>query len=395
MTGRTYLLVFLSLCTVILAPVIGLNLALGARGQGSPEITRLASDWQQATRGVTYSPPIWTNRPFKALRLHDRLPHINAVVFGASSVMGITAGVFPEGIRAYNFSQSGNSLAAALGEAEYVAAHFADRIKWFIVPFDWSIGFLFEKGGPGRIDLAPESVLSAMTAEEIPFHRKLVDALSYPKVANLSAILRDVLRAQDKTKAFHQVFFEVSGDEYRCPDGARAKDFDVLYRGKCGGFYYDGSSTFSAFNRIRPQDVEQRVLAGSLPSSKYSLALQSTRGSPNASHLGRVARLSRDLARSGGKVIVLLPPLIPGLEQRLAAAPHSAGNLARLKQALSGWAGREGIVVIDAGRSERYGCFPLEYLDEHHAMRECYRKLFARFWPDYRRGIAPGLYAFP
>ena len=25
-------------------------------------------------------------------------------------------------------------------------------------------------------------------------------------------------------------------------------------------------------------------------------------------------------------------------------------------------------------------------------MRECYAKLFSRFWPEYRKGIAPGLY---
>lgn len=395
MTGRAYLLVFLSLCAALLAPVIALNLSLGTRAQGSAEITRMASDWQQATRGVTYSPPIWSNRPFKTLRLHDRLAEINAVVFGASSVMGMTAGVFPEGIRAYNFSQSGNSLATALGEAEYVAAHYADRIKWFIVPFDWSIGFLFEKSSPERIDLAPEAVLRTMTARDIPFHLKLTDALSYPQIVNLATILRDVLRAEARAKAFRQVFFEASSDEYPCPDGARAKDFDVLYRGKCGGFYPDGSMTFSAWKRIRPQEVEQRVLAGSLASSKYALSLQATGGEPNASFLGRVAQLQRDLARSGGKVIVLLPPLIPGLEERLAAAAHSGGSLARLKQALAGWAAREGIVIIDAGRSERYGCTALEYLDEHHAMRECYQKLFARFWPDYRRGVAPGLYSFP
>jgi len=395
MSGRTYLLVFTFLCTLFLAPVTVLNLSLGTRALGSPEVTRLASDWQHATHGVTYAPPIWSNRPFKTLRLHDRLPDINAVVFGASTVMGMTADVFPEGVRAYNFSQSSNSLASALGEAEYVAARFGGRIQWFVIPFDWSIGFLFEKRDPEKIDLAPEAVLGAMTAREIPFYRQLLDALSYPKIENLVTILRDVLRSPDRAKTFRQVFFEVSGDEYACPDGARAKDFDVLYRGKCGGFYDDGSMTFSAWNRIQPQEVEQRVLAGSLASSKYSAALQSTRGNPNPSFLKRVAQLKRDLEGRGGKLIVILPPLIPGLEARLSAAPHSAENLARLKQALAVWARQEGIVTIDAGRSERYGCAALEYLDEHHAMRECYRKLFARFWPDYRRGIAPGLYTFP
>ena len=80
MTGKRYVLVTLSLFAAVLAPGVTLNLLLGNRALGSPEVTRLASEWQQATRGVTYSPPITSNGPFKILRLHDRLPEINAVV---------------------------------------------------------------------------------------------------------------------------------------------------------------------------------------------------------------------------------------------------------------------------------------------------------------------------
>jgi len=392
MSGRGYFFLTLALCAATLAPVVAMNYALGNRSLGDAETTRLASDWQQATRGVTYAPPMNHNRSFKTLRLNDRAGEINAVVFGASSMFGITEGMFADGIRPYNFSQSGNSLVDSLGEASTVRKRFGDRIRWFFIPFDWSIGFVFQKGPPQEVDLSPGAALAAMKGSEVPMLARLQDALSYPKIESLFSILREVTRAKERWKAFRQVFFETTSDEYRCPDGSIAKDFDVLYRGKCGGFYYDGSTTFAAWQSIRARDVAQRVQTASMPSSKYSQSLAATRGRPNPTYLEWTARLNRDLAAVGGRVIVVLPPLIPGLEEKLSAAPHSGESLRTLKEALSGWARQEGIVVLDAGRSERFGCQPLEFLDEHHAMSPCYRKVFERFWADFRRGLAPGLY---
>src|SRR5687768_7554010 len=109
-TGKRYFLLTLSLCAAVLAPAVALNVVLGEHSLGDPETTRQASEWQQATRGVTYSPPIMDNRAFKTLRLHDRLPEINALVVGASSVFGITESMFPEGMKIYNFSQAANPL---------------------------------------------------------------------------------------------------------------------------------------------------------------------------------------------------------------------------------------------------------------------------------------------
>ena len=392
MTGKRYFLLTLSLCAAVLAPAVALNVVLGDRSLGDPATTREASEWQQATRGVTYSPPIMNNHAFKTLRLHDRLPEINALVAGASSVFGITEAMFPEGMKIYNFSQAANPVAHYLGEAQYLSRHYPQRIKWLVIPFDWSIGFLFEQGTPAEVDLSPKTAVVAARTLEPPLYSKLLDALSYPKMVNLATVFRDALRARDKWKALKQVFLEKSSDEYTCPDGARAKDFDVLYRGKCGGFYYDGSSTFSAWKQIRAEDVQSRVLVAAGPSSKYSQSLNATGGRPNAAFLDATARLNSELRQAGGGVIVVLPPLIPGLEDLLSRASHSSASLARLKQTLREWAGRERVVLLDAGRSERFGCEPLEFMDEHHPLKECYRKVFARFWHEYRGGGSATLY---
>src|SRR5687767_11166879 len=263
--ASVYVAVLLGALGALLGTVLALNLLLGQRSIGSPEVTRAASDWQQATRGVTYSAPIMNNHAFKVLRLHGRMPDLNAVVFGASSAFGITGDMFPVEIRAYNFSQSGNSVASYLAEAAWVRDHFDGRIKWYFIPLDWSIGFVFEQAAPGSVDLDPAVVLKGMTALDPPLHSKVLDALSLPKIASLGSILLDVMRSAEKWKAFRQVFFEQAGDEYRCPDGSPAKDFDVLYRGKCGGFYYDGSSRFLAWKQIRAQEVRQRTLMAAAP----------------------------------------------------------------------------------------------------------------------------------
>jgi len=83
-----------------------------------------------------------------------------------------------------------------------------------------------------------------------------------------------------------------------------------------------------------------------------------------------------------------------GLERALAESARAGPSVARTKQALDEWAKRTGLVIIDAGASERFGCTAPEFLDEHHAYAACYRKVFGRFWQRYASGgpIAPGLW---
>src|SRR5690242_19094504 len=117
--ARTYFWLMLGLCAGVLVPVTALNLMLTANSRRVDK-NRLASEWQHATHGVTYAPPISRNRPFKTLRLDDRIGEINTVVFGSSTTMSITADAFPPMLKSYNFAQSGNALRSVIGEVEYV-----------------------------------------------------------------------------------------------------------------------------------------------------------------------------------------------------------------------------------------------------------------------------------
>lgn len=157
MTPRTYTAWVVGGCLALLAPVLALNLLLLANDHRHDK-NRLASRWQQETGGVTYAPPISSNRAFKTLRLADRLPEINTLVFGSSTAMSVTADALPSGLRAYNFAQSGNGLLSVIGEAQFVTVHFSDRVRWLVIPLDWALGFVYQGGTPTSADLSAAQV---------------------------------------------------------------------------------------------------------------------------------------------------------------------------------------------------------------------------------------------
>ena len=388
-----YLSVLLGLCGTALAIVAGLNLTLGERGIGSAEVVRLASAWQEASKGVTYPPPITQTRAFKAYRLADRLPGINGIVLGSSTMMGLPEAIFPAPLRVYNFSLTANATATIAGEAAYIEAHHADRIRWMLIGLDWSIGMIYHPGAAVPVDLAPEATLATFATGAVPLHRRLADAVSLPKIVNLGKALRAVFGSHTPLLTFRRTFFDVAGEEYRCPDGQLARDFDVVNRGLCAGFRYDGSWTFGGERRLSPARAALLARAAAAPSSKFSRFLCSARGEPNPAYLERFGELAQRMAARGGHMLFLLPPNIPGMEIEMQKVPESAACLARTKAVLGAWAARHAVTVIDAGASELYGCVAGEFLDEHHAYPECHGKIFARYFRDSAGGRAPvGLY---
>jgi len=396
-TGRqssaVYLFILLACLGVILGGVLALNLLLGERSLGSVEIVKAASDWQQLTRGVTYPPPITVNRPFKTLRLHDRLPEINGVVFGPSTAMGLTADAFPKAVRIYNFSQTANPLHSTIAEAEYVEKHFGKSVKWLFLSIDWAVGMPYQEGEPGTIDLSRKTVMEGGALPEVSLQGRLTDAVSWPRVRNLWELLRGIWRSDDKLAAFRQAFFEMSSGDYRCPDGTLARDFDTINRGICAGFRYDGSATFTDGRRVDPNRGEELVRAAAAPSSKYSRAIVPSGGNLNPAFFERLSGLARALRMQGGTLVLFAPPLIPGLEQALAESKQAGTAVGLTKAALDAWGRREGVVIIDAGASERFGCVTQEFLDEHHAFGECYSKIFGGFWKAHAAGrVQPGLW---
>ena len=391
--SRRYLRILFGIAAAVILPVLVLNLLLGERSLGSPEVTEEASRWQQRTRGVTYPPPMNKTRPFKTLRLIDRLPEINAVIFGASSSMSITQEMFPPDIRIYSFTSVANQTAWLLAEAEYVQRHFGDRVRHYFLSLDWSVGMIYLPTVPPELELTREAALSPDRRGEAPLHKRLEDALSVPRLKSLFQALRYVARAPDRVAAFRGVFLQSGGEEYRCPDGTVARDFDVVRRGYCVGYRYDGSWTFGDQKYLTPAHVAVLAQAAAAPSSKYAEWLLKSGGIPNPVYLQRFSALNRAIRKSGGRAVYYMPALIPGMQEIFLASPQLGPKLRETMAILDDWARRDGVVIVDMGPSERYGCLAQEFLDEHHAYPGCFARILERFWAEDAAGrVAPGIW---
>lgn len=376
MTPRAYTVWVVGGCLAVLAPVLALNLALIGNDYRHDK-NRLASRWQQETGGVTYAPPISNNRAFKTLRLADRAPQINAVVFGSSTAMSITADAFPAGISAYNFAQSGNGLTSVIGEAQAVVNRYGDSVRRLVIPLDWALGFVYDGSEPPLTDLSVEKVGAPVAPSLVT---QLRESLSLPRSITLAIALRDVLRADDRPAAVRTFFEEPAGAPYRCPDGLMARDYDITFRGQCVGFRVDGSATFADQKRITGALAPGTVAQAASASSQYAAALNRMAGQPDAKLLDHLGVLLQQARAKGIEVVFFLPPLIPELDARLMVSAHSGEKLRRTKTTLSAWAAQQHVALFDAGPSEQYGCEATEFIDAHHALPSCYRKIMARLF---------------
>lgn len=379
---KRYLLWLSLLCSITLLPAIALNWIL-LKNEGNVEaMSFAASDWQQQTHGITYSPTLGSNGFFKTLRLNDRLPEINSVVLGASTAFTIDSSMLPARWVLYNFSQSGSPLSASIAQAEYLSIH-APHIEHYIIMLDWALDFIYLPGEitPVNLARADRNAVSKSTIHS-PLET-LKEAISYPRTVKLWQVLNSVAHSTHPQTAFREYFFQVSSDEYTCPDGkSLGMDVGVYNRGACNGFRYDGSATFSDYLRV---DNGKRMIVDALASnSMYSRALQHTHGLPDHQLLERLARLNTQLEARGGKLILLMPPLIPGMEQAFLEHQPSSGYLQRTKRELTSWAEQQKVTLGDFGSSEKFGCTADEFIDSHHAVKSCYQKIFTDFWQNAR-----------
>lgn len=383
MKHKRYLLWMLLLCSLTLLPAIALNLVL-LRNEGDIKaMSFAASDWQQQTHGITFTPTLGNNGFFKTLRLNDRLPEIDTVIFGASTAMTIDNGMLPSDWRLYNFTQSGSPLRDSIAQAEYLIAHAPD-IRRYIIMMDWSIDFIYMPGEPPVFDLARPDRQTALAQKNTPsFLALLQESVSYPRMSKLWNILRSIARADDPQAAFRQYFLQLGSDEYPCPDGkSLGKDFGVYNRGYCNGFRHDGSATFSDYTRV--STARALIVGATSSSSMYAKALLHTKGVPERKLLDRLAAMDAKLKKQNKTLILIMPPLLTGMEQAFMKHPQLSGYLATTKQRLGTWSGEHDIALFDFGQSERYDCQTDEFLDPHHAVQSCYRKIFSGFWKNAR-----------
>lgn len=377
---KRYLLWLLLLGCITLLPAIALNWIL-LRNEGDIRtISFAASDWQEQTHGITFTPTMGNNHFFKTLRLYDRLPGIDTVIFGASTGFTIGSETMPSGWKLYNFT-SGSSLHTSIPEAEYLMQH-APQIKHYIIMIDWALGFVYDPGNPPAIDFSrPDRTQEPAQKQSPATIAMLQEAASYPRMVKLGQIFRSIMHAPNQGDAFRQYFLQLGSDEYTCADGkSRGKDFGVFNRGTCNGFRYDGSATY--FDYARVDNAAPMIISAVSSSSQYARSLSRTHGVPNQILLDRLAALNDQLAARGGQLILVMPPLIPGMEQAFIRHPQLSHYLSKTKQIVGDWSKSHRITLFDFGASEQYGCRADDFIDPHHAAPSCYQKIFKIVWPN-------------
>jgi hypothetical protein len=368
--------------------VLGFNLLLAKLNSSSDRFLR-ASEWQEKTHGLTIAQISgWDNGPFKILRLNDRLPNINAVVFGSSTSMGIQADMFPPPIRIYNFTHSANPLPNITGEVQYVLDRF-ENVRWMFVPIDWAMALLFVPGKPAVVDLSRAHVLQAIAVADKPPHWGIAikEALSYPKIINLYKIMRAIVLSNEKIGSLRHFFSERSSDEqeYNCWAGV-AKDFEPDARSTCFGFQYDGSMDF---HKPTTQDDGRALMRDALqPHTFVTEVIPMVTIQSQEPLLTRLAEQARRLQHRGGRMIFYMPPLLPGLEAAILEHPDVGAYKRRTKAIVSQWAKDNKLALLDFGPSENFGCIASEFVDGPHPVPACYRKAFDATWqmhPEFLR----------
>jgi hypothetical protein len=385
MMHKRYLLWLLVLCGLTLLPAIALNLLLLKHEGDIQSMSYAASDWQQQTRGITYTPSLGANALFKTLRLNDRLAETDTVIFGSSTGMPIDSTMLPKGWHLYNFTQRASPLSASIAQAEYLVAH-EPQIKHYIIALDWSIDWLIGSVYHAAIiipaDLSrPQHDPSAAAKNAPSLLAMLQEAISYPRMEKLWDILGHIAKSPYPQKTFREYFLQLGSDEYTCPDGKTlGKDFGVYHRGSCNGFRYDGSATYSDYSRV--DNVNRLIISALNLGTTYARSLQHTHGAIDPGQFEHLAALSQAIARNGGTLMLYMPPLVPGLENAFLNHPKFSADLLRTKRELAAWASGKSVFIADFGQSEKFGCTPAEFLDEHHADGSCYQKVFSVFWQN-------------
>jgi len=350
----------------VAALLVWINAAISGK-MNEPALIERAVEWQKRSKGVAVI-PIPLEDKFKFSQHNDLSTMIQLAVLGSSTVMSVFYDEFDS--RMYNFSVSSNGLHASIGQAQYLLDNYSN-IKFMFISFDWALGYPFTPTEPTSAASFRRSDENWFNAHRSGLRRSLSTTQALFTVSQLQTSL-----ANDAGLSFLGELLGLTVVETRCPTGERVAYFGTWFPG-CGGFYPDGSSRLQTFMQPldprRASDILQEALGASSP---YRAVLRLTSGEPSRIYLDHLARFSASLKARGGRLVLLLPPLIPGLESGIAAAGPDARALRKMKSALSSWAEANDVAIIDGGRSEDVGCDASEFVDAHHTLSSCFKKPF-------------------
>ena len=308
--------------------------------------------WQEKNKGVVgITVNIASEYKQRMLEWRISRKNLDTIILGSSTVMGIKSDMF-ENYSVFNGATNSNILYYTIAVAKYHSSH-SNSVKNIIIGFDWQLGLPYR---PYK-DIKHNPAVKNKTHTN--FVDKIKDAVSYQRV---KIVLTNVI---------DNIFTE-SVAQYKCPteDNIGTDQFFQTDKPKsCRGYRFDGSAIFP--NRHLTEKEWIDTLNNGL--EKYQKQFDTNLGTIDPRYLNDFKEISENLKRKGGKLIIHIPPLMPNATTTME---HVAQKSYMKKiSTLLNFAKQNNITVLDASKSEKFGCTYNDFLDPHHAFPSCYKKI--------------------
>ncbi len=340
----------LSAILILLAITYIVNTTFGKEDESTYE---KAFDWQmkhQGVVGITDS----ISDTYKQKLTDYIIPknNIDTLILGSSTLMSVKDDML-KNHTVFNGSKNSNPLFDAISKAKYYIATY-DSIKYVMIGFDWALGKPYQPYNN------PIYKPSTNQKDDITLLVKIKDAMSYQRVKIIVSNLYNALLNQPEV--------------YQCPtENTVGTDafFIPLVPRNCHGFRSDGSATFS--NQLPLTDKKWKILLET-ELEKYQKMLSDSLGKIELRYLDDFKEIDEALKKRGGKLIIIIPPLMPGATTSIKKSEEGI-YLKETMDTLWKFSAENDIEILDASQSESYGCASSEFMDVHHAFPECYEKI--------------------
>jgi hypothetical protein len=308
--------------------------------------------WQVENKGVV-GITVNISSEYKQRMLEWRIAKkdVDTILLGSSTLMGIKEDMF-KNHNVFNGATNSNILYYTIAVAKY-HSKYSDNIKNIIIGFDWALGLPYRPYQDIKHNPDIEKKI------DTKFIDKIKDAVSYQRVKIVVLNLIDHLFADPIS-------------QYRCPtEDTIGTDqfFKTDIPKSCRGYRFDGSAIFP--NRY----VTEKEWIGTLKNGleKYQKQFDINLGTIDSRYLNDFKEINQNLKRKGGKLIILIPPLIPNATTTM----EEVGNKTYTKNLhkLLSFTKENNIIIFNTSKSEKFGCEYSDFLDSHHAFPSCYKKI--------------------
>lgn len=319
-----------------------------------------AIKWQFKNKSIISLPAEISNDYKKTMTKYSAETYkTNTLILGSSTAMGIRNLFFPETHVFFNSAKSSNPLSRTISETVFYI-HTYDEIKHIFISIDWGLGFPYRATPVGQFEMPIEQVnINSLFA-------KIKDAISLQRIKIVFSNLKNDI-------------FNKSNSIYTCPkEDAQGMDiFNATHPRICDGFRYDGSATFSHFSSLNKSKWEK--LLKNSKSLRYRKSLKLTKGVVNTAYLEQLNKINLKLKQRNGGLVLLIPPMMPNLVSNIeksSVAPYLETTINDIEL----FAKKNDIKLINASKSEDYGCSHEDFFDQHHAFYSCYEKVFKEYF---------------